>query len=157
MKKTLIIAVMMPLMASAGLAAAWSHYANDRYGYAIDIPPGFSEVAESGNNDGGVSTSPDGRTELRVWGAYLLDRSFAEEIAWRVEQDKADGWQVSYDRRLARAASWSGSRGERIFYRRSVMGCDGAAYYFNLEYDRDALKANDAIVRHLVKSLRSGC
>ncbi len=157
MRKIWSVATLLSLMACAALAAGWSHYANDRYGYAIDIPPGFSEVAESDNSDGGVSTSADGQTKLRVWGAYIMQDSFADEIAWRIAQDKADGWQISYDRRLAKAASWSGSKGNRIFYQRSVAGCDGAAYYFNLEYDRSALKANDAIVKRLVKSLQGGC
>jgi hypothetical protein len=156
-KKICIIAALLSLLSPASLAAGWSHYANDRYGYAIDIPPGFSEVAEPDNSDGGVSTSADGKTKLRVWGAYIMQESFADEIAWRIDQDKTDGWQISYDRRLAKAASWSGSKGDRIFYQRGVAGCNGAAYYFNLDYDRSALKANDAIVKRLVKSLQGGC
>jgi hypothetical protein len=156
-KKISIVAALLALLSSAALAAGWSHYANDRYGYAIVIPPGFSEVAESDNSDGGVSMSTDGKTKLRVWGAYIMEDSFADEIAGRIDQDKADGWQISYDRRLAKAASWSGSKGDRIFYQRGVAGCDGATYYFNLEYDRSALKANDAIVKRLVKSLQGGC
>jgi hypothetical protein len=156
-KKIWIIAMIMTFAASASMAAAWSHYLNGRYGYSIDIPPGFAQVDEAENGDGGVSTSADGRAKLSVWGAYIMQDSFADEIAWRIDQDKADGWKVTYDRRLPKAASWSGSKGNRIFYARGIPGCDGAAYYFNIEYDRGDLKSYDPIVKRLVKSLQSGC
>ena len=152
-----ILAVLASVVASAAWAADWSRYANERYAYLIDIPPGFSEVVESGNGDGGVSTSADGKATLSVWGSYIANGSFADEIAWRIQQDKADGWRIAYDKRMAKAASWSGTKGDRVFYQRSSVGCDGAAIYFNLEYDRKDLKAYDAIVGKLVKSLKSAC
>jgi hypothetical protein len=86
-----------------------------------------------------------------------MEGSFADEIKWRIDEDKGDGWTIAYDRRLPKAASWSGSKGDRVFYQRSIAGCDDAAYYFNIEYDRAALKAYDPIVKRLVKSLQGGC
>jgi hypothetical protein len=156
-RKIWIVAALLSLMASAVEADGWSRYVNTRFNYALDIPPGFSDVAESDNGDGGVSMSNDRRTRLSVWGNHITDGTFADEIARRVAQDKAEGWQISYDRRLPKAASWSGSRGDQILYQRSVAGCDDVAVYFRLEYDRSVLKANDPIVSRLVKSLQGQC
>jgi len=143
-----------PFQASAG---DWGRYDNPRFAYAIDIPPGFSEVAEAENSDGGVSNSADGHAELRVWGAYLVDRDFKSDVADRVQSDASEGWKISYDRRKAENASWSGSRGSRVFYARAMTGCDDAAIYFRLEYERADLKKYDAIVGRLVKSLHGTC
>lgn len=138
-------------------AAEWSRYANTRFQYSVSVPPGFSPVSEADDGDGGVSTSPDERSELRVWGGYIPDGDFKTEIAARIDRDRMDGWSISYEQRKTHSASWSGSRGDRILYMRSIAGCDGAAVYFRLEYDRADMKAFDPIVARLVKSLRSAC
>jgi hypothetical protein len=152
----LIATILAVLPFDAG-AADWSRYDNARFAYAIDIPPGFSRVAEADNSDGGVSTSADGKAELRIWGAYLVDSDFKSEIAGRVESDRSEGWAISYDRRTAKSASWSGSKGARIAYSRAVKGCDGAAIYFRIEYDRADMDGYSDIVGRLVKSLRPTC
>jgi hypothetical protein len=141
----------------AAIADDWSSYDNARFLYAIDIPPGFSAIAEADNSDGGVSTSATGHAELRIWGAYLGDQDFASDIADRIQSETSDGWKISYDRRLDEEASWSGSKGDRVVYVRAITGCDDAVLYFRLEYDRSSLKAYDAVVGRLVKSLRPAC
>lgn len=138
-------------------AADWGRYDNPRFAYAIDIPPGFSEVVEAANSDGGVSNSADGKAELRVWGAYLVDEDFKSDIEDRVRSDASDGWEISYDRRKAENASWSGSRDGRVFYARAMTGCDDATIHFRLEYDRADLRTYDTIIGRLVKSLRAAC
>lgn len=153
----LLVGAAVGVAASSASADGWGRYDNPRFSYAIDIPPGFSDVSEAENSDGGVSTSADGRAELRAWGAYLVDRDFKSDIADRVRSDSSDGWDISYDRRTAKNASWSGSKGGRVFYTRAMVGCDDAAIYFRLEYDRSQLKAYDPIVRRLVKSLHGTC
>jgi hypothetical protein len=150
------IAIVGVAFVSTVSAASWTHYFNARYGYGIDIPPGFSEVQEADNSDGGVSRSADGAAELKVWGAYLSDGDFKSDIAERVLSDAGDGWTISYDRRTAGNASWSGSKGSQILYMRAVKGCDDSAAYFQLIYARSEMKAYDKIVERLVKSL-SAC
>lgn len=146
--------VLLGLIIMPAFAATWSRYENGRYGYSIDIPPRFSEVAEAENGDGGVSTSGDGSAELRVWGGYLVVSDFKSDVADRVQSDRSEGWTISYDSRKAGKASWSGSRGDRVFYARAVKACDDSAAYFRIEYDRTDLAAYDAIVGRLVKSFR---
>jgi len=157
--------VIAVVLVGAGLAVAamqasvadWNRYDNPRFSYAIDIPPGFSDVSEAQNSDGGVSNSADGKAELRVWGGYLVDRSFKSDVEERVQSDSSNGWNISYDRRAASAASWSGSKNGRVFYARAMTGCDDSAIYFRLEYEHSQLKVYDAIVSRLVKSLHGMC
>ena len=112
---TLLAAVSLP--ASAG---DWGRYDNPRFAYAVNIPPGFSDIAEAANSDGGVSHSTDGNAELRVWGAYVVDRDFSADVADRIRSDASNGWEMSYDRRKAETASWSGSKDGRVFYARAM-------------------------------------
>ena len=153
----LLVGVAVVVVSSTASADSWGRYDNARFAYAIDIPPGFSDVSEAENSDGGVSASPDGKAELRAWGAYLVDRDFKSDVADRVQSDSSEGWDISYDRRTAKSASWSGSRRGRVFYGRAMTGCDDAAIYFRLEYDRSQLKLYDPIVSRLVKSLHATC
>lgn len=160
MRSGFLVALVSAVMAIApfqAIASAWGRYVNVRFAYAIDIPPGFSDVAEAENSDGGVSASGDGKAELRAWGGYLVDTDFKSEIAGRVQADASQGWMISYDHRVARNASWSGSRDGRVFYARAMKGCDNAAIYFRLEYDRTDLDRYDDIVERLVRSLHPTC
>lgn len=151
-----LIAIALVACTSLAVASGWGHYGNARFQYGIDIPPGFSSVAESDNGDGGVSRSADGRAELKVWGSYLADRDFAAEVRWRIAQDRDGGWTVSYRKEQARWAVWSGTKGNRIVYERAIAGCKDAAAYVRIEYDKDQTKAFDPIIARLGKSLRGG-
>jgi hypothetical protein len=139
-------------------ADEWSSYANARFNYSIGVPPGFSDIMEAENGDGGTSRSSDGKAELNIWGGYLTEGDFGQEMRWRIEQDVSDGWRVIYRKRQANWASWSGTKGDRIFYERAIAACDGAAAYVRIEYERSQLQLYDVIVSRLVKSLmREGC
>jgi hypothetical protein len=131
-------------------------YGNARFGYWLDIPAGFSGIEESDNGDGGVSTSADGRAELRVWGGYMADDDFRAEMTERIGFDTGEGWKIVYEKRNSTRASWSGTKGARIFYERAIVACRSAAAYFRLEYDSSQKKVLDPVVAGLVKSLRKG-
>ncbi|MEI5682756.1 hypothetical protein AAAK29_31185 [Mesorhizobium sp. CCNWLW179-1] len=130
-------------------AAEWKNYSNARFGYRIDLPPSFSKVME------GISKTKDGRATLLVWGSHITEADFLSEIGWRIDQDKVEGWQITYHKENPAWVSWSGKKGNQVFYARAIAACDGAAAYFRLEYDKSQLKVYDAIVARLVKSLRS--
>lgn len=149
-----VIPLAFPLLAAAD---SWNRYINARFAYSIDIPPGFSKVEEADNGDGGVSRSAEGDAELLVWGGYLAVGDFKSEIAERVRSDTIEGWKISYDRRTTSTASWSGSKGDRVFYARAVEACDDASIHFRLEYDRGDIESYNAIVGRLVKSLKGSC
>lgn len=131
----------------------WSRYVNEKYGYAIDLPPAFGPLSLPYIGDGGVATAEAGNAELSVWGASLGDDSFAADVSSRIDSAVTEGWDISYRKATKAGTSWSGARGERILYARAIPACPGEAAYFQIEYDRAALAEYDAIVARLVKSL----
>ncbi len=153
MHRRIVVAGLLCLAALAAHAArGWARYQNDRYGYSIELAPGFSPVREADNRDGGTSKSTQGNATLAVWGTNLLVDSFKSDVNSRIESASSDGWEISYKSVKTRRASWSGSRGDRIFYAHGAPGCDGQAAYFQIDYDASAKDDFDAIIRRMVKS-----
>lgn len=154
--RTIRMLVALSALLLPAVASDWGRYSNARFQYWIDIPPAFSEIRESENGDGGISLSSDRASQLSVWGSYLTDGNFSAEIKGRADQDRSDGWSISYQKQKASWAVWSGAKGGRIFYERAILACDGAAAYFRLEYAKEQAGAFDPLVSKLAGSLRSG-
>lgn len=151
----MFLLLLFAVMTAPVLAQDWNRYDNDRFGFGLDIPPGFSDQKFSDNGDG-VSFAADGRpTYLLVWGGNLLE-SFEAEVDQRMRWDGDEAWNVSYQAVTPRWASWSAVKGARIVYQRMVMLCDGASYAaFRAEYSVADVSAMDAVVERLVRSLRA--
>ena len=152
--------VFLSLLLLAGTAHAgdWTSYANARFGETIDIPPGFlNDVAEPENADGLTFHSADGKAELLVWGNNIVDGDFKAEAQGRVQDETANGWDVSYQKDAGGMWSvYSGSKGDRIMYARSLASCKGTqAVHFRIEYPKAAKKDYDAIIDRLSKSLKA--
>jgi hypothetical protein len=154
--QTIRMLVALSALSLPAVASDWGHYSNARFQYWIDIPPGFSEVRESENGDGGISLSSDHASQLSVWGSYSTDGNFSAEIKERADQDRVGGWSITYQKQKAEWAVWSGAKGDRIFFERAILTCNGAAAYFRLEYDKEKARASDPLVSRLARSLRSG-
>jgi hypothetical protein len=155
MRRRLVLAGMLIFAACGAFAAdGWSRYQNARYGYAIDIPPGFSPISEADNSDGGTSRGTPGRATLSVWGANLLVESFKSDVNGRIESAKQDGWELSLKKVGAKSATWSGTKDDRILYAHAKPGCDGQASYFQIEYDADAKDALDGPIGRMVKTFK---
>ncbi|MCC2608981.1 hypothetical protein [Neorhizobium petrolearium] len=138
-------------------AAEWQTYANDRYGYTIELPPGFTMQRAPGNGDGGTFLAKNG-DRILVFGTFLVDVFFDEEAANRITQAKKDGWKISYSRVKPEWASYSGTRGDRILYVRGIWLCEDAATFLQLEYRKQDLKTYDMIIKRMVASLKpAGC
>ena len=121
----------------------------------MSIPAGFDRPREADNGDGVTLRSAKGGAVLLVYGFNRVGDSFRDEVASAIAGDRERGWDVSYRAVGARAASWSGSQGGRVFYVRAVPLCGGAVGSFRLEYDRSAKVAFDPLVEGLVKSFRA--
>ena len=149
----IILAFILMLFAAPAFAQDWSHYDNGRFGYGIDIPPGFDGRGESDNGDGQGFDYPGKSISLLVWGGNLLD-GFETEIAARKGYAEDDAWHLTYESQSARWASFSGIKGFRILYQRMILLCDDTSYAsFQLEYSvADA--AMDPIINRLVSSLK---
>ena len=57
----------------------WGRYANARFDFAIEVPPGFVSQPRPENGDGRVFVKDD--SQLRVSGRYNLDSQFDDQIA----------------------------------------------------------------------------
>lgn len=155
--RLLLILIGVFCLPLAALAAEWTPYANARFGFAVEIPPGFTLVREADNGDG--QSYANGEARLAVWGHTLAEGDFKDDVAERRASYAREGWDLSYDRQTAGWASLSGTRGTSILYHRAIALCDGAAASFVLEYP-DTMKAEiSPLVGRLVKSLRpaQGC
>jgi len=150
-----ILIVLAFLVATPVLAAAWGSYENARFGYVVDIPPGYEGEGEADNGDGQIFTSEDGTQLLRVYGGNVLE-GFEETVNTAMGYARDDGWNLSYERVTPRWASFSGTRNGMIVYARAIVLCGGEQYAsFELQYPRRDLKAMNAVVERLVASLEA--
>ncbi|WP_439631510.1 hypothetical protein [Shinella sp.] len=145
------------LLPASALAAQWEPYVNARYGFAVEIPPGFTLVQEADNGDG--RTYKNGEAELRAWAHYLTAGPFEEEVADRRTTYQQEGWDLSYDRQTAGWASLSGTLVDSILYHRVIALCDDAVATFVLDYPQSMKAEISPLVGRLVKSLHpaEGC
>jgi opacity protein-like surface antigen len=150
------LAILLICACLAGASAAGGlHYVNVWYRYAIDLPPGFSAIDESGNGDGGLSYSPDRKSKLAVWGTNALTESFSSDVEGDIQSDQDKGWEIGYRKVAGRWASWSGEKDGRIFYARRIVVCGEGIAAFQLEYPGAAKDAFDPVVQNLVNSLKA--
>jgi opacity protein-like surface antigen len=145
------------MLAAPASAAEWTHYDNARFGYGIDVPPGFVVTQQALDGDGVVLKSPDGRSTLRVYGGFNVEADFEASLSTGMGYAEADGWRLSYKRVTPGWASYSGTRNGQILYARAIAVCGGAAYAsFELVYPAGELTAFNPVVDRLVGSLKAG-
>jgi hypothetical protein len=152
MRLALLLCILV-FAAAPALAQSWDSYANARFGYAIDIPPGFVGAGEAANGDGQIFDSADGTQMLRVHGGNALD-GFEAAVAVAMDGARGEGWNLSYERVTPSWASFSGTRTGMIVYARAISLCDGTQYAsFELYYPERDLDAMHGVVERLVGSL----
>ena len=64
------------------MAQYWGHYVNERFGYELDIPPGYEGQGESENGDGQTFYLLKTEQVLAEWGGYFVE-GFEAEVAQR--------------------------------------------------------------------------
>jgi hypothetical protein len=151
----LLICLLLIVLAAPALATDWGQYDNARFGYTIDVPPGFEWGNEADNGDGRAFRG--GATNLLVWGGNITEDSFEGAVASAKGFVEGDGWNISYEAVTPSWASFSGAQGKRILYQRMIALCDGAYAAFRLEYSAIDIAALDPVVNRLVQSLKGGC
>ena len=150
-----LICFMLIALAAPALAAGWESYGNSRFGYSIEVPPGFEWGKEADNGDGRSFRS--GATKLLVWGGNITEDSFESAVAAAKELAIGDGWGITYEAVTPSWASFSGTQGQRVLYQRMVVLCGGQYAAFRLEYSAVDMARLDSVVSRLVQSLKGGC
>jgi hypothetical protein len=150
-----VVAAVLALVALLTLpawAAGWGHYENGRFGFAIDVPPGFVARGESANGDGNRFTTPT--AELRAFAGYLVEERFEGEVRTGQSVATDDGFTLTYQVTTPRYAAFSGRKGARVLYERLVAICGTDAFMgFSLEYSVADLQSFKSVIDRLTSSL----
>ena len=151
----LVLPLLVVLVASPAVAQEWQSYENARFGYVIDVPPGFRGEGESDNGDGQIFRSADGTQLLRVYGANALG-GFEATVAEAMDFARDAGWGLSYERVTPSWASFSGTRQGIVVYARAIALCGGEQFAsFELQYPERDLDEMHGTVERLVASLEA--
>ena len=149
----LILALLL-LMVTPAVAAEWGRYENARFGYSIDVPPGFVAQPEADNGDGRVFRTPT--ASLTVFGSNIVEADFEAAVRQRQAYAADDGWAITYQATTPDKASYSGKNGAHILYARMIVLCGGTQFaMFELEYFAADLQKFDPVVSRLVPSLKA--
>lgn len=151
----IILTLLFLALAGPAFADDWVTYDNDRYGYAVDVPPGLDPQGESDSGDGQVFEAANGTQALLVWGGYLVDTDLIDELAARKTSYQDDGWVFTYEAKAPTWVSLSGKRGGQVIYVRAVSSCGGRLYaMFEFHYAKADIVKLDPVVTRLVHSLK---
>src|SRR4051794_7376036 len=113
-----IVLALLILLAGPAFGADWLTYSNARFGYSIEIPPGFVPQPEADNGDGRVFKTPT--ASLTVFGGNIVEADFEASVRQRRAYLVDDGWAITYQATTPRYASSSGKNGAHIIYARMI-------------------------------------
>ncbi|MDT3685887.1 MAG: hypothetical protein RO009_12705 [Pseudorhodoplanes sp.] len=143
------------ILATSALAQDWRVYSNPRFGTRAEVPRDWSMGPAPENDDGRVFTSPDGSATITIYGSLHVLDSIDE--AMKIYETPKDGETITYRQRRKRTITVSGTRGERIFYRRAILTCRDQVWNgVAIDYPAARKQEFDALVTRVAKSLRGG-
>ena len=148
--------VVLALVMTVGTARA-EFYANARYGYYVYVPKIFSVAdPEADAGDGRRFHTADKSAEVAVYGGWILDGGFADEVKTRQNYEIQDGWNLAYVSKPGPTVSnFSGTKDGRIFYALIIPHCGGTGYVmYRLEYPTMDKVKYDAAITQLNRSLK---
>lgn len=148
------IALLPGLALPAAAADDWHPYANPRFGYTVEIPPGFEMQKQANNGDGASFHADDNGATLIVLGTHPPGGYFETDVAERIGYEKEDRWRILFSRVTPAWASYSGARDREVFYTRAIALCDGSAAYFRLQYRKSRLTSFDGVISRMAAALR---
>lgn len=148
---TVALATQSPAQAQPGYRA---HH-NARFGVGAGVPRSWKAGREPDNGDGLAFKSPDETAVITVSGMLNISDTVAEAMA--DEERARDGEIITYRSKGPRQAAISGTRGNVIFYRKTIMSCgDQVLNHLSIEYPTAQKKIYDGLVAHVSASLHGG-
>ena len=153
-RTTLLLASIAILLAGGARAESWRSYHNERFGTTADAPANWTMGPEPENDDGREFTSPDQHAQLTISGIFAnVDAN--DELASRLEAGQ--GETITFKKRQGKWVVVSGTKGDRIFYRKTLLSCgDQVANDLFIEYPAAEKEKYDALVAHVTASIRPG-
>ena len=159
-RRTLLCAIVaLPASVAAQEASSqeiWATYRNPRFGTTIEYPARFRPGRPPDNNDGLSFVAADGAT-LSVWGSLNVMEHDIAGLEKFLRESLDAGERITY---RAAGRNWlvlSGTRGERVFYKRHALSHrNEIVNAFEISYPGSLATSYDPIVARISKSLRSG-
>ncbi len=148
------LALLVLLLATPALGDEWGHYANTRFGYEIDVPPGLLARGEAGDGAGQDFTSPT--VTLMVTGEAADAAGFEAAVAdWR-QWEERQGWNVMFQATTPSEAQFSGRRSGWAIEARAISLCGGRALArYQLEYGTADGPRLRPVIEQLARSFRA--
>jgi hypothetical protein len=134
-------AAILLLLAFVGTVSAedWQQYRNTRFGFVVDVPPGFSGGALTDNTEGQTFASADGTQRLTFGGGSVQPGSFNTQ--WKRTQAAytEGGWALTYKPVAPNWTVFIGERNDRDLYVKMLPLCGGTKQFamFAVEYPKD--------------------
>jgi len=139
-------------VAGAARAETWRTYFNPRFGVSAQVPADWTMGPAPANNDGRMFTAPGGSAEITVSGIFsVLPRT--QEFSLRTTPN--EGETITYKAVQGNVVVVSGTRADRIFYRKSVLNC-AIWNDVSIEYPAKDKTRYDPLVAHVAGSLKPG-
>jgi hypothetical protein len=155
MPRLLTALAALVVLSSGAHAGLWQTYVNDRFGSTAEIPATWHAGTPPENGDGLEFTSPDGQASIIVSGMLNIDDTI--DAAFASREEPGDGETITYRHRDKRGLVVSGTKGDRIFYRKSILSCHDQVWNsVSIEYPAAQKKAFDPIVAEVARSLKPG-
>lgn len=122
-----------------------------RFGTTAMVPAHWRPLAESKEWTGQRYVAPD----RSAWVAVYSAPGDAEDIEAHIKAvSEVEGEDVTYKRRGRRWIVVSGFKGDRIFYRKALLGCGGTVWHHvAFEYPAGQKREYDAIVTYVARSV----
>lgn len=153
--RTLLI-ILFALFTSPALAQGWDRYDNARFGYGIDIPPGFVGNGLSENGDGQIFQEMKRARALTVWGGQLTG-NFEAAVAADLDYAQQDAWRIAERTITPRWASFGAVKGSRMVRQRMILLCDGSSYAaFRVEFSASDVTHVTPLIDRLAQSFKGG-
>jgi serine/threonine-protein kinase len=152
MIRTVASIVILFFCAVAVHAESFQVYSNPRFGATAEVPSDWRADPPPENGDGLVFRSPDGQASITISGVLNIADSVAE--AMKTEEQPSEGETITYHQHGRRMVVVSGLRGDKIFYRKSLLVCrDQIWNHLWLEYPVAQKAEYDALVARIARSL----
>ena len=158
-RTSLTLAALMVQLTQAAIAQDWTPFGIRRFGFIVDVPPGFVYVRSlSEDRQGGAAFQNADGDAIVVWGIALPIRDFRDNVEALMAQQQDEGLEITYKRITPKWAAYSGLKDGLIRYVKAITVCDDRVAFFLIDYDRDAKRDYDPVVTQMEKSLkREGC
>jgi serine/threonine-protein kinase len=150
--RVILASIVLASIAGAAWAETWRTYVNPRFGVSAQVPSDWTMGPEPANDDGRAFTAPDGSAEIIVSG-ILSTLSRDQEFSIRTAPNP--GETISYKAVRGAVVVVSGTRADKIFYRKSVLNC-GIWNDVSIEYPAVEKAKYDVLVVHVAASLEPG-